>query len=248
MANLRKFNFVMGIFHLIQGVLMLALSNDFKVPLTTSYLTFDASTRSAVTLTEEIAHIQVGPLVALFLFLSALFHFIVSSPVAYDWYAANIKKGMNPARWYEYSISASVMIVVIAMLSGVYDLWSLVLMFTLNAAMIWFGHMMELYNQGKKKTDWTAYIYGCVAGAVPWVVIFAYFYSAIADVDAAPDFLYGIIISLFIFFNIFAVNMYLQYKQVGPWKDYMFGEKMYIVLSLLAKSALAWQVFSGTLR
>jgi hypothetical protein len=42
--------------------------------------------------------------------------------------------------------------------------------------------------------------------------------------------------------------MVLQYKKVGPWKDYLFGERMYIVLSLLAKTALAWQIWVGTLR
>jgi len=51
-----------------------------------------------------------------------------------------------------------------------------------------------------------------------------------------------------VFFNVFAVNMLLQYKKVGLWKNYIFGEAMYILLSLLAKSALAWQVFGGTLR
>jgi hypothetical protein len=45
----------------------------------------------------------------------------------------------------------------------------------------------------------------------------------------------------------FAINMVLQYKKVGRWKDYLFGEAMYILLSLVAKSALAWQVFGGTL-
>jgi hypothetical protein len=58
---------------------------------------------------------------------------------------------------------------------------------------------------------------------------------------------YGIIASLFVFFNVFAVNMFLQYKRVGPWRNYLFGERGYILLSLFAKSALAWQVFFGTL-
>jgi hypothetical protein len=42
--------------------------------------------------------------------------------------------------------------------------------------------------------------------------------------------------------------MFLQYRKVGPWKDYLFGERVYVFLSLFAKSALAWQVFAGTLR
>ena len=42
--------------------------------------------------------------------------------------------------------------------------------------------------------------------------------------------------------------MFLQYKRIGPWRDYLYGERGYIMLSLTAKSALAWQVFAGTLR
>jgi len=40
----------------------------------------------------------------------------------------------------------------------------------------------------------------------------------------------------------------LQYKKVGKWQDYLYGERVYIILSLVAKSLLAWQVFAGTLR
>jgi hypothetical protein len=50
-----------------------------------------------------------------------------------------------------------------------------------------------------------------------------------------------------LFFNTFAINMWLQYKKVGKWKLYEFGEKTYIVLSLVSKSVLAWVVVLGTL-
>jgi hypothetical protein len=84
---------------------------------------------------------------------------------------------------------------------------------------------------------------------VPWIVIFIYLLGANSSPDTeVPSFVYGIVASLFIFFNSFAVNMVLQYRKVGRWKDYLFGERMYIVLSLVAKSALAWQIFFGTLR
>jgi hypothetical protein len=64
----------------------------------------------------------------------------------------------------------------------------------------------------------------------------------------APAFVYGIVISIFIFFNIFADRaISAQYKKVGKWSEYIRGEKTYITLSLVAKSALAWQIFSGTL-
>jgi Heliorhodopsin len=58
---------------------------------------------------------------------------------------------------------------------------------------------------------------------------------------------YGIFVSLFLFFNCFAVTQFLQYRARGKWADYLRGERAYIVLSLLAKSALAWQIFVNVL-
>jgi hypothetical protein len=153
-------------------------------------------------------------------------------------------RGINPARWVEYSLSSSLMIVVIAMLVGIYDVASLILIFALNASMILFGWLMELHNQATAKTNWTAYWSGCFAGAVPWIAVAVY----LAGGGRAPGFVYGIFASLFVFFNVFAVNMLLQYRRVGRWRDYGYGERVYMLLSLTAKSLLAWQVFAGTLQ
>jgi hypothetical protein len=155
---------------------------------------------------------------------------------------------MNPIRFYEYALSSSLMIVLIGMLVGMWDLGSLILIFGLNAMMNLFGIMMELHNQKTERTNWTAFIYGSIAGIIPWIVIMLYFLGAINSSDAKPPaFVYAIIPTIFVFFNIFAVNMVLQYKKVGRWADYLFGERVYIILSLAAKTALAWQIFAGTL-
>lgn len=245
--NLRRFNLIMGVLHLIQGLLMLALSNDFAVPIKTFFLEY-VEGEGLVTNPETWFELPFGPLVASFLFMSAIAHFTISLPGVYDWYVRNLKRGINKARWIEYSFSASVMIVAIATLFGIYDIAALVALFALNAAMILFGWMMELHNQTTEKTNWTAFIFGCIVGAVPWIAIGIYFVGSVTSGENVPNFVYAIYVSLFVFFNIFAVNQYLQYKQVGRWKDYLFGEKVYIVLSLVAKSLLAWQVFFGTLQ
>jgi hypothetical protein len=91
-------------------------------------------------------------------------------------------------------------------------------------------------------------VFGCIAGIVPWVAIVVYVVApGSASSASPPGFVYGILVSLFVFFNIFALNQWLQYRARGRWRDYLYGEKAYIVLSLTAKSALAWQVFGGTL-
>ncbi len=249
-AGLRRFNLIMGVFHLIQGIAMIALSTDFTFTTSTVYLqaVFENDTVRLEQNLQQAFDVPFGPAVALFLLISAVAHFLIGT-VGYDWYVKNLKRTMNPARWYEYAFSSSLMIVLIGMLVGVYDVATLLLMFGINAMMNLFGLMMELHNQTTEKTDWTAYIFGWIAGAFPWVVIIMYLIGATQSVDTEiPGFVYAIIASIFVFFNIFALNMWLQYRGVGPWKDYLFGERAYIVLSLVAKSLLAWQIWFGQLQ
>jgi len=69
----------------------------------------------------------------------------------------------------------------------------------------------------------------------------------IIGAKTVPGFVYGIVIAQFVFFFSFGLNQWLQYRGVGRWTDYAFGEKAYLVLSLTAKSVLAWQIFAGSL-
>lgn len=247
--KLRKWNAIMAVLHFVQGIAMLAISRDFSIPLTTTYLDFNLQANTILPVTNEALQLNLGQFISVFLFLSAFFHFLLILPGIYEWYVKNLKNKINYLRWIEYAFSSSVMIVAIAILCGMFDLPSLILIFGLNAMMNLFGLMMELHNQTTKKTNWTAFIFGTIAGILPWIVIAMYFFGAVSSVGTnIPSFVYAILVSIFLFFNCFAINMFLQYKQVGPWKDYLFGERVYILLSLIAKSALAWQIFSGTLR
>jgi hypothetical protein len=267
---LRLLNCVVGVFHLAQGVAILLLSKAFTLPVTTNYLSPNLVLKRGVPKMEILFNLQIGPVVAGFLLLSALAHFIIILPGIYTWYISNLKQKINKARWIEYALSSSLMIVVIAMLCGMFDLGSLILIFSLNVAMNLFGYVMEQHNSDIRrleniishnvntqssltpnKVKWTAFNFGSLVGIVPWIVMSLYFFTALHrtnDSFKVPDFVYFVFYSIFVFFSIFAFNMVLQYRQTGPWKNYTFGEKMYIILSLLAKSALAWQVFIGTLR
>jgi hypothetical protein len=248
-TRLRIYNVFMGFLHLAQAVVIIILSNDFKLPITTSFLTYDEGLGKLWPATDTLVNLPLGIMVAVFLLLSAVAHFTVSSPGAFNWYVNKLKKGINYARWYEYALSASLMIVLIGMLCGVYDLAALIMAFFLTGVMNLCGLVMEVHNQVTEKTNWTSYVVGCIAGIAPWIAIAIYFFGSLAQAEeGVPTFVYIILPTLFVFFFSFALNMVLQYKKVGPWRDYLFGERAYIFLSLVAKSALAWQVFAGTLR
>ncbi len=242
-GRLRRFNIIMGFFHAIQGVAILALSNDFALPVTATFL--DDAPGLAPPKIYELFEVRIAWGVAAFIFLSALAHWIISAPGVYPWYVSNLERGRNYARWIEYSVSSSLMVVLIAMLPGITDVAALGALFAVNATMILFGLLMEHYEK-PGRPNWMSYWFGVFAGAVPWLLIAIYLWSPSTD-GSPPAFVYGIFFSLFVFFNSFAINMVLQYKQVGKWRDYLYGERAYIILSLVAKSLLAWQVFAGTL-
>lgn len=251
--SLRRFNFTMGLLHFVQGTLMLifALTFDkikaFKLPVFSNFLTFDTNIMALVTDNSKIFDVPFGAFVSIFLFLSALFHFLIVMPKVNDNYNKNIQNGINPYRWYEYAVSSSVMIVLISLLFGIYDIGLLIAIFVLNASMNLFGLLMEKINQYTEKTNWLAFIYGSVAGLATWVIIFMFAFGN-SDLDQVPWFVYAIFGSYFVFFNLFPINMILQYKKVGKWKDYVYGERVYIILSLCAKTVLAWLVFSGVMQ
>ena len=244
-SRLRGYNLVAAAFHAIQAAVVLVLANDFALPVTGTYLAGPPGTMpdDQVTLFE----IRTGVAVAAFLLLSAVAHVVVASPWFFGRYKAGLLQNRNYFRWVEYSLSASLMIVLIAQLTGISDIAALGAIFGVNASMIFFGWLQEKYQQ-PGDGGWLPFIFGCLAGIVPWVAIAIYVIAPGSTSGAEPPgFVYGIIVSLFVFFNIFAVNQWLQYRPVGRWRDYLVGERAYITLSLVAKSALAWQVFAGAL-
>lgn len=250
-GRLRLFNAVMAVLHLVQGIVILVLSSGFTLPITTSFVTSpEGGPGAGDPQFEKLLDVPLAPLVASFLFVSAVSHFALTLPGVNGWYNRNLQRGVNWARWWEYSLSSSIMIVVIALFPGIYDLGSIILIFSLNVMMIFSGIVMESVNKGAVKEDlnWLPFWGGSFAGIMPWVVITLFLVSpGTRSMSEVPGFVYGIFFSLFLFFNCFAINMFLQYKRVGPWRNYIFGEYGYIVLSLTAKSALAWQIFAGTL-
>jgi Heliorhodopsin len=254
--SLFNWNLAMAFLHFIQAIIMFFLSTEV---LYKTFVTLPAANGRGFPIplqNELFLEFNLGQTISFFLFASAIAHFVTILPGVHSWYLKNLAREMNLIRWWEYAFSSSVMIVVIAALCGINDAFILGLLFSINACMNLFGAVMEKHNSALKelkgreyKTDWTAYIYGVFAGIIPWIVMGAYFFTAL-DVagDRVPDFVYWTFGILFVFFNLFAINMFVQYQKLGPWKEYLFGEKAYIILSLAAKTTLAWLIWGGTLR
>ena len=241
--RLRIFNVAASVFLAVEGVFMLLASNSLALPITASFLRADPIRTTRATTPELVFSLRIGPAVACFLLLAAIDHALVAAPRVHRWYERGLDRRVNYARWIEYSISASIMIVLIGLFVGIRDLAAVTAMFAATTAMILFGLLMERH-QRPGRSDWSAFWFGSLIGVVPWALIAAY----VAQPPTVPGFVYVITILQFVLFFSFAVNMALQYAQVGWWRDYLHGEITYILLSLTSKSLLAWLIFGNVLR
>ncbi len=250
--GLTIYNIAAGTLHLVVAAigiwLLMQLDTQPNFPVTADWMTGPPGSplpRDHVVLFD----INLGGAIVAFLLMSAFFHYLIVSPLFKQRYFNGLKNNHNYFRWTEYSISSSTMIVAIALLCGFSDFAALIAIFGVNASMILFGALQEKYETpGNGKA--LPFIMGCMTGIVPWIIIIVGTLQPGKSAENAaevPGFVIVIIATIFIAFNTFAVNQALQYRKVGKWADYMFGERVYITLSFIAKSWLAQQVFAGAI-
>ncbi len=247
--RLRSANLGASAFHFASAVLFLLITTEFDLPITASFPTQDPALTETLFPPEILTEVTIGYGVAAFSLLSAAFHLLVATG-ANRTYNRAIAAQQNPFRWIEYSLSSTLMIVLIIMLLGDYDIGALIGVAAANVSMVLFGWLMERHNRpGSDDLDWAPFIFGCLAGIAPWIVGATYFAGSLGNAqDAVPTWVWVLFISVFVMFNCFAVNQYLQYRRVGRWRSYVFGEGVYIALSFVAKTILIWQVYFGTVR
>ena len=241
LSGLRTWILGLSLLHAAQAVLILVMASDFAITVTSTFPQGPPGTR--LTTPESLFDVPIGPAIAVFLLLAAFDHFATAT-FARRTYERDLAGGINRFRWVEYSFSATLMVLLIGSYSGITDITAVVAIAGANIAMILFGWLQERMNPpGRTSTTMVPFWFGSIVGVAPWIAIGVNVLGA-AEV---PTFVYGIVIAELIFFFSFGLNQWLQYRGVGRWRSYAYGEKTYLVLSLVAKSVLAWQIYGGSL-
>ena len=241
LRNLRTWNLALTILHFAQAVVIVLIAGDFAINVTSTFPEGPPGTR--VPTAEPLFGVRIGAAIGLFLLLAAIDHFLTAT-VARSTYESDLRSGINRFRWVEYSVSATIMVLLICTYSGITGVSALLGIIGANVAMILFGWIQERSNPpGRSTTSMTAFWFGTIAGLAPWAAIVV----NVIGSETVPGFVYGIVITEAILFFSFGLNQWLQYRGIGRWTDYLYGEKVYLVLSLVAKSVLAWFIYFGSL-
>ncbi len=221
--------------HLAQALLVLLVAGDTAVA-----ITHDSGGGGAAA---PVVDVSLGALAAAYFVATALSHGL-SASLLRRVYEADLRAGRNRIRWVGVAVSAPILMLLIALYAGLTDVTALVVIGAATLVSVGCGWLQEARNPpGRRATTMVPFWGGALAALVPWALVAGQILGA-AD---RPDFVVSVFLSLFILWASFGVNQWLQYRRVGPWADYLHGEQAYLALSLVATSALAWQIVAGAL-
>jgi hypothetical protein len=279
--SVRSWNLITSLLHLGNGVAIVALryanDKDLLYGIQQSYPDWSRNASSEDIIQGEeffvrkrdiqTYELSLTWLIAVFFFLSFAFQLAAYFPNVYS-YEALLKRGRHPLRFIEYSISSPLMVIAIALLSGIFEHYALLgmffAMFSCNILGLLAEHLASM--KPKEKTDeedrllrnvdagmrsehltvtWIAHVAGwlCVIGA--WLPVLSAFSLGNSEgTVAAPDFVYVIIATMFVLFNSFGINQLLELSGVYGHET---AELVYITLSLTSKSLLGWMIFANVL-
>ncbi len=209
---------------------------------------------------------SVQQLILLFFYITSGFHAYYAG-TANGQYGQNIANANNWVRWIEYSITSTLMLYIIAILSGVKDENVYGSIFSINIAMIYTGQLVEEYANdnvvflGRTVGKWT------VPMVLGFVLLFTEFSVIIRDFNKRigtlqdfisankddpffkdfqfPNWIKYTIYALFTFFSSFGVISLYGVTTNDPKSSYPNTERLYLIFSLLSKATLGAFVAYG---
>lgn len=272
-----------ALLHLISGIVAFLIANDWPVRVCAGYMTWkadnpaydcfesyqtaqNATIVNVCRITNAYKYVgTISPIGLVFAFFMLSFAFqIAPTLTSYTWnaYRTYVESGMQPLRWVEYSISSSVMVIILLILDGNNDLWLFIACAAANWAVMLFGLVQEqlsylrvaAFPENLKISGALAHASAHFIGWVPlifvWTIIIAQFLWALdAAGDRVPQAVKAIIWIQMVFFISFGVNHYFGtfahlYKWNQRW-SYLHSEITYTILSFVAKSVLCWLLLFG---
>jgi len=260
--KLRIWHYVLGTIHLLAAVLLTLLVAGVSTPVPLDVrkheLVSDSSHADGYRwATTSIGSLQGSALVAIFFGVTAGAHFFyATNALGSGMYERHVfEEQVNPMRWVEYAFSASAMILLIAAISGVKDL-DTILLIGLGTAVIMLQGLIVEYQLRQKKSaggkvpvTLAATLGGWALLTLIFVVILTNFGRRLSELKALgielPSWLQYVSIPMVIWFSSFGV---VQLVQIFKGGDFVKYEYAYTLLSAASKLFLGIWVTVGILQ
>jgi hypothetical protein len=162
-------------------------------------------------------------------------------------YEENVRQGKNRARWFEYSITASIMLWIIAVSTGIALTDSAVMWLTVIVISSLFCMLCGFLSDTYESKKWTWTLLGWLSILIGYGIIFYHFFRNISEANGTiPSFVYGIVFGLFFMYMSFGlIHLYHTIKGKKSPAINQKVERLYLWDSLASKTLLVGLLFGG---
>lgn len=244
--RLRSFNRLAAIAHLLLAAGLTYLLVLLREPISlhgAQDLLFGSRSVSVSALQSTL---YVGIALVLFLLVSTVSHFVVAAPTAFA-YTIGIKSGYNTSRWLDLAVSSSILLWVIAEITAIAHTSAFLVLVVVNALLLALGARLEKADASGRAL-YPGFLLGALVATLPWLAFLVYVMGPGSTGETRPAvFVFTLVLTVFVTAAAFILNQLLPRFRVGPWRDFVFGEGVYIVLNLVAKLALVGQIVAVAL-
>lgn len=159
-----------------------------------------------------------------------------------------INKGTNTLRMIEYSVSATLMQIAIALVLGIYQRLVIIGIAFLTVVTMLQGLVAERIKSKDLETAWIAHLSGWVSMSGVWFILGRQFAFTVENSEAQPPvFVYVIVITIGVLYTGFGIVQFVDLCVENNEKNNMRVELVYCILSLASKTFLGWIIFANAL-
>ncbi|AGE51827.1 hypothetical protein PBCVCVM1_398R [Paramecium bursaria Chlorella virus CVM-1] len=180
--------------------------------------------------------VSIDTIVLVRLSISVIYNCIIAVPCIYKNYAIGIVGKHNYMRWLCYSISSPLFLILVAIVVGVADVFTLLYIFGLSCSTIFFAFLQERY-EFPGTGGFLPTLFGWITGLIPWVglgvyalVIRSNYHEGVVNKNTLSMLLYSV---GFFGYLLYGTIHVLQYTLVSIFSDYMVGELAFILLDII---------------
>lgn len=242
---------LLSLFFVLQAGILLFFGKSDYLPVTASFLTKDPLLSNSgkvvmTSTTRTVFNINILYILAVLLLFLAVYYLVIGKFLQTKYIEA-IKGKLNKYKWINIGVSTSLVMIILCMLLGVFDLSSILMIVALISVLSVTGYLAERFKNLDQSSSRLSIISGSSALTVIWVV-FAYYIwnSAVIGGGGLEWYVYlTALVALFLtYMQQLSLRTYCMSSK-GKWADYNYLDKISQRLSIVLVVAVVWITFFG---
>lgn len=255
LVGLKKINLTLSGLYLIQIVLLVIFPNNSWVSITTNYLAYDSLLSSGEKIvhsagTSRLFDLNLLWVLVFVLGVSCILHLLFATKFK-NKYESSLKSGGSNSifNWITYGFFSSLTILIMALLSGVFDISSLVLILSVSIFASVSSALYYLRLNTDKHLAKTSFLISIKATILPWLIILVYIIGTfVFGGNSISAWIYLVYLTV-ILTQVALGYVYNQMNEkIGKWRDVLYSEKIYLGIIFISQTLVIWQIFLGSLR